>query len=488
MAAFLDGCRFNPTAGGTTDWTYSSVVPGYQSPAAANAVNGRLYKYRAESADLSQWELGEGAYNSSSGTIARTTVLFNSSGTTSKINFSTVPQVAAVALTEDLLSVEQANSFSTTQQAQARSNLYATPFDALAYNGVQVNGNVDVSQELATTGATLASGAAKYIADCIQGQYIHGAGIAVIVSTQLAAASFPSPLSGYAFGHQLKATTALSSPAAGDYALHRWIIEGYRISRLGFGASGAQPFSYGFQFYSTVSGTAFVRFASSGYTRLYYQEQTVAAGWNWLTGTIPGDSGGSWNPTTGVGLYVEIFSAGKETTPIAPGGWTATNKLQTTNSTNLLGANNNQTIATGLIVVPGTEIPNSSRAPFIMRPYDQEIITCQRYFETTGSGAGGAAVVGSGFCYGTTLLLVTFPFKATKRTVPAMIALGSGSDYSVYRNGANNAINTLPSLESASVVVAQIRFTDSTAPFTGGQGAMGMLLTANANLMFNSRL
>jgi hypothetical protein len=123
MAAFLDGCRFNPAAGGTTDWTYSSVVPGYQNPAAANVVNGRLYKYRAESADLSQWELGEGAYNTSTGVLARTTVLYNSSGTTAKINFSTVPQVAVVALKEDLISIEEANSFTATQQAQVRSNI-----------------------------------------------------------------------------------------------------------------------------------------------------------------------------------------------------------------------------------------------------------------------------------------------------------------------------------------------------------------------------
>jgi hypothetical protein len=111
MAAFLDGCRFNPTAGGTNDWTYSSPVPGYQNPTAAGAVNGTLYKYRAESTDLSQWELGEGAYNTATGVLARTTVLFNSSGTGTgsgqtgagtKISFSTVPQIAVVALAEDL--------------------------------------------------------------------------------------------------------------------------------------------------------------------------------------------------------------------------------------------------------------------------------------------------------------------------------------------------------------------------------------------------
>lgn len=99
-SSLLDVCRFNPTLGGTTDWTYSSAVTGYQSPAAAGVITGAVYSYRAESSDLSQWEIGFGAY--SGGVFARTTVLFNSAGTTAKINFSTVPQVAVVALAEDL--------------------------------------------------------------------------------------------------------------------------------------------------------------------------------------------------------------------------------------------------------------------------------------------------------------------------------------------------------------------------------------------------
>lgn len=105
MSSLINVCRFNPTAGGTADWTYSSAVTGYQSPTAAGAVNGATYSYRAESADLSQWEIGFGAYNSGTGVFARTTVLFNSAGTTAKINFSAAPQVAIVALAEDLLPV-----------------------------------------------------------------------------------------------------------------------------------------------------------------------------------------------------------------------------------------------------------------------------------------------------------------------------------------------------------------------------------------------
>jgi len=125
MAAFLDICRFLPAAGGTSDWVFAATVQGYQSPAAAGAVNGRLYKYRAESVDLTQWEIGEGAYTVSSGTLARTTVLFTSAGTIAKINFSAAPQVAIVALKEDLISIEEANAFTTAQQAQARANIAA---------------------------------------------------------------------------------------------------------------------------------------------------------------------------------------------------------------------------------------------------------------------------------------------------------------------------------------------------------------------------
>lgn len=111
MASLLDNCKFNPTAGGTTDWTFSTAVQGYQSPSAANVVNGTKYKYFAVSADLSQWEIGEGAYNTGTGVLPRTTVLYNSSGTGAvpgqsgagtKINFTNPPFVAIVGLAEDV--------------------------------------------------------------------------------------------------------------------------------------------------------------------------------------------------------------------------------------------------------------------------------------------------------------------------------------------------------------------------------------------------
>lgn len=94
-------CRFNPASSGTGDFVVSGAVPGYQTPSSAGAVNGATYRYRAESADLSQWEVGYGAYNTGTSTLARTTILF-SSASNAKVSFTAAPQVAVVVLAEDL--------------------------------------------------------------------------------------------------------------------------------------------------------------------------------------------------------------------------------------------------------------------------------------------------------------------------------------------------------------------------------------------------
>ncbi|VIO73896.1 hypothetical protein [Bradyrhizobium ivorense] len=130
MTSYLDVCRFTPASGGTGSFVVSSAVGGYQTPATAGAVNGATYAYRAESADLSQWEIGYGTYTVSTTTLARTTILTNSSGNTSAINFTVAPQVALLALAEDLsvlVSGGFAQSLTTAQKRQAQSNIFIGP-------------------------------------------------------------------------------------------------------------------------------------------------------------------------------------------------------------------------------------------------------------------------------------------------------------------------------------------------------------------------
>ena len=97
---FLDACGFFPAAGGTADFVVSAAITGYQTPASAGAVNGAVYSYRAQSSDMSEWEIGFGAYATGTTTLARTTVVASSTG--SKVNFSAPPSVYVTALTADL--------------------------------------------------------------------------------------------------------------------------------------------------------------------------------------------------------------------------------------------------------------------------------------------------------------------------------------------------------------------------------------------------
>jgi len=317
-----------------------------------------------------------------------------------------------------------------TNPTTTRAQFYAAPSDALAFNGMQVDGSGDVSQANGTTQLTLASDTETYVTDTFLVAYKNSG--AVVKARQLAAASFPAALSGYNNAAELKATTALASLANGDYAKHLTLIEGYRAARLGLGGLGAQSLAYAFQYYSPRSATIFVKLSNSDRSRCYYDEKAVVVGWNWVTGTVAGDTSGTWNTTTGIGLRVEIFSASKAASPATAGSWGSSNTTATTGSTqNNLSSTNDATLMTGLIVLPGIELPPSSRAPLIMRPFDEELWACKRYWEKsydhgTAPGTvtlnGAVAIVARPASSSATAgMAIGFRFQRQKRAAPTVV-------------------------------------------------------------------
>jgi hypothetical protein len=382
MAAFLDVCRFNPTAGGTTDWTYSTPVTGYQSPAAANVVNGRAYKYRAESADLSQWELGEGAYNTATGVLARSTVLYNSSGTTAKINFSAAPQVAIVALKEDLLSIEEANSFTDAQKQQARQNIYAAPFDAMAWSNLFVNGQMDVSQENGATSVSLASGTPKYVVDGWKCAFSNASASFVAQQSSTAPAGFINTCT-------LSAGGAGLSLSSGDYVYIAQPIEGWRMARLAWGTANAQPITVGFIIDPTIAGsnTISVAVQNSAKNRSYVTNVSGIAqfSWNFVEVTIPGDLSGTWLTNNSVGAWVYITLACGSSRQTTANAWASGDFIGTSSTSNFF-ASASSVLVTGAFAIAGNEGPygnsfNPMHWANLFRPYDVELDICKRYYE-----------------------------------------------------------------------------------------------------------
>jgi hypothetical protein len=352
----------------------------------------------AGAADNSMW------FESDTGLLF---VRYNDGSSTQWVIAAPQPDLTTFLQTSQGVRYDTAQALTAPQQQQVRQNIYAAPFDAMAYNGLQINGNCDVSQENGTTqiyGGAGGTTIVKYIAD---GWTVQSVG-AQSISWQ--GASSPG-LPGYANAVALWLNVANTAPAAGDYLFCANVIEGYRIARLGWGAANAQPISIGFWALAPVGGTYSGAVRNATGARSYVFSFTLPANtWQWVTLTIPGDTAGTWNATNGAGIYLCFTVMCGTSFQAAPGSWLAANAFGPTGAFN--GAANvaNRFSITGLIVLPGLELPSQARAPLIMRPYDQELITCYRYYEKIGMTMAPTTGIYNNTSW----------FKATKRAAPTV--------------------------------------------------------------------
>lgn len=378
MAKFFNRAKVNSATTGTGTLTLGAAVSSaFCTFAEAGAADGDAVAYVIE--DGNDFEIGVGTYTASGTTLSRTTVrLSKISGTsgTTKINCSGAQVVYLSPAKEDLISVSADNSFTATEQAQARKNVYAAPFDALAYNGMQLNGSMEVSQENVTTAVTVSTGEDKNTVDCFR---VKTSGAAVISAVQDTASSPDG------FRASLKCTfsTADASLAAGDHSIIYSKIEGYRVSRLGFGAANAQSVSIGFWVRSSKTGTYHVALRNDASDRSYVVAYTIISAdtWEFKTVTFTGDTSGTWQKTTSAGLHVIWAMASGSTFQTTAGAWQAGNFFSVSGMANAGDTTNATFYLTGVIVLPGIELPTSTRSALIMRPLTDEIEVCQRYYE-----------------------------------------------------------------------------------------------------------
>jgi hypothetical protein len=302
------------------------------------------------------------------------------------------------------------------EKTRARQNIYAAPFDAMAYNGMQINGSMEVSQERGTAGISINN---EYLCD---GWKTIKNGTMVLTGQ---AVNAPGYFQGFQNLLHLITTTAQPALGAGDYVSARAYIEGYRVSRLEWGSAAAKPLTIGFWSSHNRTGIHSVALHNSGfnrnYTTTYTQNVSGVPQYNVIT--IPGDTTGTWDKANGPGLVIE-FSAACGTTYTAPTAntWSTTTYLAAPGQVNGVAATSDVFRITGVVVLPGIEAPSAERSPLIMRPYDQELITCQRYYERRDGGGYFFAINNSIF------RIIDQNFKVIKRAVPTITLVGASSN------------------------------------------------------------
>lgn len=265
-----------------------------------------------------------------------------------------------------------------------------TVFDALAYNGMQINGSMEVSQFNGTNSVSFAAGTSS--AYVIDQWHLGKSGSMAIAAQQVADAPV-----GYTNSLKVTVSTAEASLGANDYVYVRQPIEGYRTSRLAFGTANASSVSFGFwtKHYRTGTWSGSVYNSATNRSYPFDYTQNASGIWEYKTVTVSGDITGTWvGNTNGIGLWVSFCVAVGSTYAGAAGVWANSLYFGSTDNVNGVASVSDTFQISGVIILPGIELPPSSRASFIMRSYDLELPLCQRLFSksfTDGTVPGNSA-------------------------------------------------------------------------------------------------
>jgi len=253
---------------------------------------------------------------------------------------------------------------------------YAAPFDAMAYSGMQHNGSFEVSQENGTTPVSVVNALSKYVLDGWIGQ-VSGPGTLSFFKH----ATY-TPL-GYPASLVMNVTVANAAPAVGNYAVLTHAIEGYRMSRLLFGTASARSITLAFWVNASRTGLLSGALLNGAANRSCTFSYTVNAAnvWEYKTVTIPGDVTGTWAKDHTAGIYLSFAMMAGSTVCTTPGVWTAGLFWGAPGTVNCCATTSDNFAISGLVVLPGTQAPTAAQSPLIMRPYDQELATCMRYYQ-----------------------------------------------------------------------------------------------------------
>lgn len=438
---------------GTGTFTRAGAVPGYNQ-----FTVGDVTAYLAIDTIASQWEIGRGTVTASG--LTRDYVNSNSagqSGPTAQINFTHAPTLACVPTAESLSALPGRNKL--------------------------INGDMRVSQWNGNGSITPGIGQNNYVVD--RWFYSGSQASKFTLQQTLNGSAAPSVFS-------LAATVASTATVgASDYFYVSQSIEAIHLSDTQFGTATARPltlsywvFTTGLSYPATLGGS--LR-GAAGYTRSYpFTYSVPSSGWSKITLTIPGDTAGAWDTySNGVGVALCFGLGVGSTYSGTPGAWATQNCVSATGAQSVVASAG----ATWLIDDVQLEL-GVSPTPFERRPYGQELLLCQRYYQTYTYQT--SQLFAAGQCFSTSALVVPFPFQIPMRTAPTAslpaVGAGAGQMYPTPAlGGTPPAYGTLV-VGRIDPTMCRIDGAGFTGSFAAGQSTLLSAGSSSATLSFSAEL
>lgn len=242
---------------------------------------------------------------------------------------------------------------------------------------------------------------------------------------------------GFSKSYKMDCTTANASLSAGSYGIFVHRMEGQMLQHLKKGTSSAEQTTLSFWVKSNKTGTYQVNLRDNDNSRLVGSEYTISSAntWEKKTITFAGDTSGALDNDNAHSLQIEYwFVAGSTYSGgTAPSAWEASNNSdRAANVVNLADSTSNYINFTGIQLEIG-----DTATPFEHRPYDTELVRCQRYYEKSYNDGTAVGTATTGHTQGvqgaqgqtTTSAVGSYiNFTVQKRTTPTITTYDSAGN------------------------------------------------------------
>jgi hypothetical protein len=353
----------------------------------------------------------------------------------------------------------------------------AGPASDLGYYGMQVNGSAQINQQALGSPLTIGSGFA-YFTDGWRGAAASSGAVfnCMNLATPIA---FPPAFDRCV---RLSAATKITAIGVNDYAILDTPLEGYRVSRCGFGkGTSGSPVTIAFWAYSDAGGTASVAIRNGGNNRSHVKNFTLAAATpTWVVLTFPPCPDGTWTTDTSLGMELVFCFACGSAFQTTPNTWATGSFFGTSANTNMLPVNGNSIFISGLMALVGSIAPTAAQSPAALRQRQDELLTAQRYLQyipvTQFVGYGHLRTGG-------TAAYLTLPLSVPMRIQPT---LGYPGDTTLY-SGDSSSYGSGLSMGYTPGTIVLIGSVNLNASI-GANGAMLQLYEPSSALAIDARL
>ena len=281
-------------------------------------------------------------------------------------------------------------------------------------------------------------------------------------------------------------TTALTSYGTGAQSKIEYRIEGLDLAHVQLGTSNAQTLSVSFYVKSNKTGNSAIGLINQNNDRSFVHQYTIASAntWQRVSFKVVGDTTGTWNKDTSVGMRMRWGTFGTDYQTGTFDAWQAGQKMATSNSPiNFNSATGDYIQITGVQVELGDTVTS-----FEHRSFGEELRRCQRYFfNITGDNGSRSGI--PGYANSTSSLRCMVQFPTPMRAIPTV----SGSSTAmVFDSQDDSASFNCSSLTAGGAPTTsnptQMCIEANTSGMTNGQGGQLEFRAANGFINFSAEL